>query len=110
MKQGDPADELYFLEVGDASVYIEPENAEKVRIRTLKMGTVVGEVGFYLNGTRSASVIANTNGIVQALTREKFELMKEENPQLALQVNEMLTRIVAERLVRSNRTMVALTR
>ena len=74
------------------------------------MGTVVGEIGFYHNHQRTASVIADTVTIAYALSRENFEKMKQENPQLSIAVNELLVRIVSDRLNRLNKTLIGMSR
>lgn len=108
--QGDDANTIYFIEIGQVSIFIEEDHGESIPIRTLQMGTVVGEIGFYHNHQRTASVIADTVTIAYALSRENFEKMKQENPQLSIAVNELLVRIVSDRLNRLNKTLIGMSR
>ena len=41
------------------SVYLEMPNGKRVRVQAHNMGTFVGELGFYLDAPRTASVIAD---------------------------------------------------
>jgi SulP family sulfate permease len=60
IRQGDEADTLYFIELGEVSVYLELEDGRRVRLQTLGLGTAVGEPGLYLGTTCTASVIADS--------------------------------------------------
>jgi SulP family sulfate permease len=110
MRQGQAGADLYFIELGRVSVKLEPESGAKVRIQTLGMGTIVGEVGLYLDAQRSASVIAEDNTIAYRLTRQSIEAMKVEDPLLAIAFNELIIRVVAERLKAATSEIAALHR
>jgi sulfate permease, SulP family len=109
-RAGEEASDLYFVEIGQVSIFLELPNNQRVRLRTMQMGTIVGEVGFYLRQKRSASVIADTKVIAHRLTREALERMKTEQPQLAFELDELMIRMVAERLARNNRAVAAYSR
>jgi sulfate permease, SulP family len=109
-RAGEEASDLYFVEIGQVSIFLELPNDQRVRLRTLQMGTIVGEVGFYLRQKRSASVIADTKVIAHRLTRDALERMKTEQPQLAFELDELMIRMVAERLSRNNRAVAAFSR
>jgi sulfate permease, SulP family len=109
-RKGEHASDLYFIEVGQVSVYLEMENNKRARIRSLSMGTVVGELSFYLNEQRSASVIADMVTIAYRLTREAVQEMKSKDPELAFAFDELMLRVVSERLVATNRELEALNR
>ena len=108
--QGETRSDLYFIEIGQVSVYLELDNGEKVRVQTPSMGTILGELSFYLDVPRSASVIADFNTVAYRLTRTAMEEMKAKDPELAIAFNEMMVRVIAERLVANNRELVALNR
>lgn len=108
--QGSKADEMYFIEIGTVSVYHEFDDEQNIRLKRLGMGTIVGELGFYLNTEQSASVISDDNTIVYRLTREALEEMKTADPDLALVFNELMLRVVSEHLVAANRALAALSR
>ena len=48
MAQGEDSDELAFIESGRATVLVSFEGKEPVRVRTLVAGTMIGELGFYM--------------------------------------------------------------
>ena len=108
--QGEPFHDLYFIEMGQVSIYLEMEAGKRVRVHTPGTGTIVGELGFYLDVPRSASVIADYNTIAYRPTQRAMDEMKANDPALAIAFNELMLRVIAERLVGSNRTLTALNR
>jgi hypothetical protein len=59
MGQGDPADDMVFLEIGCLTARMESGKRGSVRLRTMSPGSVVGELGLYLGEPRSASIVAD---------------------------------------------------
>ena len=110
IRQGDESADLYFIELGQVSLYLEVEDNKLIRLQTLGMGTIVGELGFYLNTKRSASVIVDSRTFAYRLTREAMQTMKTDDPELAIAFNEMMLNLVAERLVATDLEIVALHR
>jgi SulP family sulfate permease len=108
--QGEPFHDLYFIEGGQVSIYLEMEDGTQVRVHTPRAGTVVGELGFYLDVPRSVSVIADHTTSAYRLTQRAMQAMKTNDPELAIAFDELMLRVVAERLVATNRTLTALSR
>jgi SulP family sulfate permease len=110
IRQGDEPDDLYFIELGRVSIYLELGDDRRVRLRTLGMGTAVGELGLYLDERRSASVIADMPSIAHRLTRQTLDEMRQKDPELAAAFHELIIRLVSERLAAANRSIEALHR
>jgi SulP family sulfate permease len=70
IRQGERPNDVLFLEQGEVSVYLESRDGTRARLRRTGRGTVIGEIGFYLDSPRSASVIADKPGTAYRLTRE----------------------------------------
>ena len=110
LRQGEAADKLYFIEGGTVSVYLEMERGQRVRLRTLGLGTAVGELGLYLGTTHTASVIADSKVIAYRLTRTALVDMKEQAPELAAAFHEFVARLLSERLAAMTRTLEGMLR
>jgi sulfate permease, SulP family len=110
IQQGDSYSDLYFIEQGQVSVYLELEQDKRMRIHTSGAGTIIGEVGFYLDVPRSASVMADLSTVAYRLTRQAMQEMTANDPELAAAFNELMLRMVAERLVATDRTLSAMNR
>jgi sulfate permease, SulP family len=110
IRQGEDFTDLFFIEIGQVSIYLELDEGKRVRLQTLGMGTIVGELGFFLSVPRSASVIADLHTVAHRLTLRAMEQMKVENPDLVIAFNEMMLRMVSERLVTTDKKLAALNR
>jgi SulP family sulfate permease len=106
--QGDPSDDLFFIESGRVRVVVELDNGRLMRVRTMEPGTVVGEIGLYLGQPRVASVVTEEPCVVFRLTAEALQRMQRENPALASAFHEFMVRVLAERVTQQNRTLRAL--
>jgi len=103
--QGEVANDLYFIEGGKLSIYLELEHDERVRLQTLGMRTVVGELGLYLNTTRTASIIADEPSVAYRLSRSALDEIKQVDPDLAAALHEYVARLLAERLADTTRLL-----
>ncbi len=110
IRQGNEANALYFIEQGGVSVYLECEGGERVRLQTLGLGTVVGELGLYLGTTRTASVIADSSTVAYRLTRAALFKMRKQEPELAAVFHEFIVRLLSERLAATTQTLEAVLR
>ena len=108
IKQGDEAEEMYFIESGLVTIELELPNGKRMRLRSIRGGATVGEIGLYLRETRTASVIASRNSAVYRLTGQALKEMQEKDPQIAAQFHEWIVRLLAERLTDSNNIIEAL--
>jgi SulP family sulfate permease len=105
MRQRDESDDLYFLELGKVTANLEIGEGKVMRLRTMGPGTVVGEIGFYLNGPRTASVITETEATLYRLTRAAMERMEQDSPEAASAFHEFMVRLLAERLAETNKML-----
>jgi SulP family sulfate permease len=106
--QGDPSHELFFIESGKVKVMVELDNGRTMRLRTMGAGTVVGEIGLYLDQQRLASVVTEEPCTIYRLSTEALHKMERENPALAAAFHEFMVRVLAERVTQQNRTLRAL--
>jgi SulP family sulfate permease len=98
IRQEEASECLYFIESGRVTARLELDGTRHLRLRTMGPGTVVGEVGLFLGGKRTASVIAETECTAYRLDRSALDRMRTEKPELALALHQFLIRLLAERL------------
>ncbi|RIK31739.1 MAG: hypothetical protein DCC56_06040 [Anaerolineae bacterium] len=108
MKQDDPAEEMYFIESGLVTIELELPNGKRMRLRSIRGGATVGEIGLYLGEARTASVIASRHSTVHRLTGQALKEMHEKDPQIAALFHEWIVRLLAERIADNNRIIEAL--
>jgi SulP family sulfate permease len=106
--QGDPSHELFFIESGKVKVTVELDNGRSMRVRTMGAGTVIGEIGLYLNQQRLASVVTEEPCVLYRLDAEALHRMERDKPALASAFHEFMVRVLAERVTQQNRTLRAL--
>lgn len=100
--QGDPTDGLFFIERGPVSVILERADHPGLRVRKFGRHTLAGEVGFFLNTPRSASLLATHEAVVWFLSRAEFDRFMTTHPEAALAVASYVIRQQAERLIFAN--------
>ncbi len=108
IKQGDPSNDLFFVESGRVAIQLEIPGRTPVRLRSMGPGTVVGEVALYLRLPRSASVVAEEDSTLYRLTGASLEKMRRNDAALAAAFNEFIVRMLAGRLVDANKMLRAM--
>jgi SulP family sulfate permease len=108
MRQNEPSDEMYFVESGLVSVELELPNQKRLRLRSIRGGATVGEMGIYLGGLRTASVVAARHSVVYRLSSESLKEMGTKEPEIAALLHEWIARLLAERIADNNRMFEAL--
>src|SRR6476646_1880055 len=95
--QGDPSDSLYVVLHGALAVR---RTGESLTIAELRAGELVGEIGFFANGPRTADVIAIRDTSVLALTRPAYQKLVEEAPAIVEALLAALARRFAKETAR----------
>jgi len=108
IEQGDPAEDLYFILRGRVSIWGDLGDTEPVRLRTLGPGTTVGEIGLYLDSTRTANVLADEPTTAMKLSGNALEALRQKDPALLAAFHEMIARQLSEWVVQSDRGLRAL--
>ncbi len=99
INQGDPGDTFFIIQQGSCVVHLE-KGGELIFISRLREGDVVGEMAVLTGEPRNARVTAETDLVLWGLTKERFDLLSTEHPDL----REFLTELVAYRFASSNIT------
>lgn len=107
-RQGDPTDSLLFIERGRVSVFVDGPHHEPLRVRVFAPHTIAGEIGFFLNAPRTATMRAAPDAVVWLLDRETFVDLRESDPGLAAALLAYIVRLQAERLAFATRQITAL--
>lgn len=108
MRQGEEPKEMYFVEAGLVSAQLELPDGKIMRLRSMRGGTTVGEMGMYLGNSRTASVVADRPSKVYRLSRSALKEMEKNEPELAALLHQWIASLLAERLAENNRTIEAL--
>lgn len=107
IEQGNDPEGLYFIKSGRVTVELLSSN-NKIRLKSMGTGTVVGEVSLYLKTQATASVISNTACKTYFLSHENFEKLNKEDPERAAELHTYIVKLLSDRLAKSNATIQAL--
>ncbi|MGH8799358.1 MAG: SulP family inorganic anion transporter [Casimicrobiaceae bacterium] len=103
--EGDAGKELFIIAKGTASAYLGEIGRADIRLATFAPGTVFGELAILDPGSRSASVVAENELVCYVLSEEKFNLLSEQAPRVAIKLLANLGRALSRRLRQANRTI-----
>ncbi len=110
IRQGDGSDDIFIVRSGTLSVLVDGPAGDRVRLRTAGPGTLVGEIAFILAQPRTAWVVAETAVTADRITRAGLARMATEQPQLLVDLQTAMLRILARRVSDSTELVVQLSR
>ena len=96
--QEQPPDDVFVLESGRLKVEMTTPEGERLRLRSMRAGVVVGEVALYTGVPRTADVVAETPSVVLRLSQASIDRMEAADPELAVELHRWLATTLAERL------------
>ncbi|MCA3573722.1 MAG: SLC26A/SulP transporter family protein [Aestuariivirga sp.] len=102
VKQGGPPDEILFIEQGRVTISLGLPDGRSMRLRSMTVGTMIGEIGMYLKQPRIASAVADHPTKAWVLSAEKLREMETRDPQLANALHYAIVALLAERLTATN--------
>jgi SulP family sulfate permease len=108
MQQGDPSPGIYLIRSGRATVLLDGQDGQRVRLRTLLAGTVLGEISLYRKEPCTATVVAEERCEVLHLTPQSFASLCRADPAVAAELHAFVARILAGRVSHANRAIRAL--
>jgi SulP family sulfate permease len=108
--QGEPADCMHFILEGRVGIMVKLEDGRSVRVRSLGPHTTIGEMGLITRQLRSATIQAETDSMLYALSTEAYERLKSENRPLHQALLSYVVAVMAERLSFASNTIGVLRR
>jgi serine/threonine protein kinase len=104
IRQGDEGDILYMIQEGSCVAHVEKDGREHP-IARLRAGDIVGEIALLTRVPRTAHVNAETDVKLWSISREQFDALCKETPDLRNFLTELVSnRFSSERLT-SERTV-----
>ncbi len=94
LKEGDKGDSLFFVISGRLGAYKSRPDQSLEKIGEVHRGETVGEMAVFTGEDRSATIIAQRDSVLVKLSRELFEKVISEYPEVSLNV----TRLIIQRL------------
>ena len=109
-KQGDTGNSLYLILGGAISIVINLPDGHSVTVRTMRAGSILGEMAVYTGAPRTASAVARRDSVLFKLSTKDYQSLVLSHPSEAHLFSACIIKIMAERLARSNKSVLALAR
>ncbi len=92
MEHGDDANTLYFLVTGRVKIFVVGEDGKEIVFGNKGPGSYVGELGLLAEGKRSASVQTLEDSEFWVLTKDSFNRIISDHPEIASRLLRDLAR------------------
>ncbi|NJL95236.1 MAG: cyclic nucleotide-binding domain-containing protein [Anaerolineae bacterium] len=106
----EPSTGMYLILKGEVRVIIRDAQGQEITVATMHAGQTMGEISLLLDQPHSATVIAQTEVEALLLTQSRLRDLREADPQLAMQLYEILAFTLASHIMDQNRTLAGLRR
>lgn len=108
--QGEAGDSLFLILEGSISIVLDLADGQTLHLRTMRTGAILGEMALYTGAVRSASALVNEDCLLFRLDAESYKRLNDNNPVEAGFFHTFIVRLMAERLGRANKEIMALSR
>ena len=105
---GERARNLFLIESGQASVFVDTPGGTRKRIATFCPGMVFGELALIDDSPRSATVVADTAVKCAVLEAADLDALGQREPAIKIQILKNLALSLSEKLRNANRSIKAL--
>ena len=89
LREGDPGDSLYVLRTGEVAVRVNVRGQAR-DVTTLKAGQFFGEMSLMTGASRSATIVAKSDVECYVVSKDAFQEILEQKPELAATISEIL--------------------
>ena len=89
---------MHFILEGRVGVIVKFEDGRSVRVRSLGPHTTIGEMGLITRQARSATIQAEGDSVLYALSIDAYERIRRENRPLSQALLTYVITVMAERL------------
>jgi SulP family sulfate permease len=96
--QGDSADFLYLIEVGEVTLSSALETNQTRRLQSLGAGNLVGEMEFYLRAPHPTSAVVDQPSTLYRLSQDAAQDMRQKHPEIAATFQEFVIGTLSDRL------------
>jgi len=97
-EEGTVADEVFFIREGKVGLYRRDNFGNLTKVAEVHGGTPLGECAFFLRAPHSLRALAERSVQAFSLSREGYEVIKEEHPEIAIKLLEVINGVMSQRL------------
>ncbi|NIO39668.1 MAG: cyclic nucleotide-binding domain-containing protein, partial [Burkholderiales bacterium] len=89
-REGDTSDSVYLVVIGRLRVFTEGNSGKPKVLREVSQGEIVGEMGFFAQKPRSASICAIRDSTLVRIDKSVFAIMLKEHPEVMMAIVQRL--------------------
>ena len=104
IKKGSPCDAAYFVVSGQVRARLLV-GLEDITLAKIAPGEFFGELGMFIQSTRTADVVADVDTRLLRVTAQAFQLMIRQIPRLAAPLLFVISKSMAHRIADDNRKL-----
>ena len=97
-REGEKGEHVYFIVKGIMEIIKEGLDGKNVVLTSLRKGRSIGEMAIIDKSPRSATLRAQTDVMLLALSKDKFELLLKEYPQIGIKILKSLAKLLSMNL------------
>ncbi len=101
-RQGDDDYDTILLVRGTLSAHLDLGRGQSIRLRKFLPGTLTGEMAFYTDRKRSASLMADTDATIGVISGASLLCLNRDQPAVAAEFHQMAARLMAHRIISMN--------
>jgi sulfate permease, SulP family len=101
-RQGDDDYDTIVLMRGTLSAHLDLGDGQSVRLRKFLPGALTGEMAFYTDRKRSASLMADTDATIGVISGAALLRLNQDQPAIAAEFHQMAARLMANRIISMN--------
>lgn len=105
VRAGEAADALIFVLSGRIEAMTNIPGRPPLRLRAMLAGTVLGEIGFFTDGVRTADLRARGASTVLIVNRAAYERLHRTDPDVTAEIQTLVIRKLSRRLLERDRLM-----
>lgn len=101
----DETQRMFIIVEGKLTAWGETASGSWIRYRQVGPGSFLGEVSFVTGANRTATVLADTDAVVIAISPEDLAELADDDPDLVARTHQIIAERLAERLDDTSRTV-----
>lgn len=95
---------LYIIKEGAAKVVIQRKE-NQVELATLKAGDYLGEIGLFVDSTRTANVVTTEDSVLLAISKSAFKDFIDRHPKIGSKILYRFAKKLSKDLIKTNRLL-----
>ncbi len=108
-REGYPHAVLYIVKRGKVDIVLEQEDGDPIKLAELNPQSFFGEIGLFIETSRTATAIASEDTILLAVSKVDFQDMIDKYPRIGVKIVYELGKGLSNNVVETNKKLREIT-